>query len=218
MVLDNYRRSLDWWLVPLAKVFGAVRPDTITWLSLVAAVSGGLLFWRSGADHDGLLLLMGAWVCVGLNSILDLLDGKVAQMSGKATARGDYLDHCVDRFSDTALLVGLAFSPWARTGIGLAALAGTLLTSYMGTQAQAVGLRRNYAGFLGRADRMVLLLAAPLGQAVWTSSGRGALQIGAWTTNWLELVLAYFAVVGAVTTVQRFASGLRGFDPNGRVR
>jgi archaetidylinositol phosphate synthase len=161
---------------------------------------------------------MAAWVAVGLNSILDLLDGKVAVLAGKATLRGDYLDHVVDRFSDTLILIGLAFSPWCRTGIGLAALAGTLLTSYMGTQAQAVGLRRNYGGLLGRADRMVMLLAAPLWQAVWTSSGRGAIAIGTWTTTWLELVLAYFAVVGALTTVQRFVSGMRGFGPDGKLR
>ncbi len=218
MVLDNYRRSNDWWLVPLAKVFGAVRPDTITWLSLVAAAAGGILFWQSGSDRQGILVLMLAWIAVGLNSILDLLDGKVAHMTGRTTVRGDYLDHCVDRFSDTALLVGLAFSPWANTGIGLAAVVGTLLTSYMGTQAQAVGLRRNYSGFLGRADRMVLLLATPLWQAVWTTSERGDLVLGAWTTNWLELLLAYFAVVGAITTIQRFVGGLRGFGRDGNIK
>lgn len=218
MVLDNYRRSLDWWLVPLAKALRRVPPDAITWVSLAAAVIGGLLFWRSDATSPGLLLLMGAWVCVGLNSILDLLDGKVAQLAGKATVRGDYLDHVVDRFSDTALLVGLTFSSWCDVRIGLAALVGTLLTSYMGTQAQAVGLRRDYSGFLARADRMVLLLAAPLGQALWTTSGRGDLEIGPWTTNWLELVLAYFAVVGTLTTLQRFVGGLRGFGPDGHVK
>lgn len=222
MVLDNYRRSLDWWLIPLAKAFRHVPPDVFTWLSLVAAAVAGLAFFLSGSEATGILWLMAAWVAVGLNSILDLLDGKVAVMSGKATLRGDYLDHVVDRFSDTLILVGLAFSPWCRTGIGLAALAGTLLTSYMGTQAQAVGLRRDYGGLLGRADRMVMLLAAPLWQAVWTSSGRGPLVIGtgttAWTTTWLELVLAYFAVVGTLTTVQRFVSGLRGFGPEGKLR
>jgi len=218
MVLDNYRRSNDWWLNPLAKAFRNVSPDSITWMSLAAAALGGILFWQSGADHAGLLILMGAWVCVGLNSILDLLDGKVAKLAGKATARGDYLDHCVDRFSDTFLIVGIAFSPWARTGIGLVAIVGTLLTSYMGTQAQAVGLRRNYGGFLGRADRMVLLLAAPLGQALWTTAGYGSLIIGSWTTNWMEIVLAYFAVVGALTTVQRFVGGLRGFGPDGSLK
>ncbi|HEX2065781.1 MAG TPA: CDP-alcohol phosphatidyltransferase family protein [Candidatus Thermoplasmatota archaeon] len=218
MVLDNYRSTLDWWLVPLAKALRRVHPDVFTWLSLAAAALGGILFWRSGPTPGGLQLLLGAWALVGLNSVLDLLDGKVAQLTGKASPRGDFLDHAIDRFSDTAFLLGIAYSPWAGKGIGLAALAGTLLTSYMGTQAQAVGLKRHYGGLLGRADRMVLLLAMPLLQVLWSVSTHGAdVQIGGLRTSFLELLLAYFAVVGALTTAQRFVGTLRGFGPDGRL-
>lgn len=218
MVLDNYRSTLDWWLVPLAKALRRVNPDVFTWLSLACAVGGGLLFWRSSATPAGLQLLLWAWVLVGLNSVLDLLDGKVAQMTGRASPRGDFLDHAVDRFSDAAFLLGIAYSPWAREGVGLAALAGTLLTSYMGTQAQAVGLKRHYGGLLGRADRMVLLLAVPLGQAFWSAwTHRATFQVVGVPTTFLELLLAYFAVVGVLTTVQRFVGTLRGFGPDGKV-
>jgi archaetidylinositol phosphate synthase len=219
MVLDNYRSTLDWWLVPLAKVLRRVHPDVFTWLSLLMAVAGGLLFWRSSASPAGLQLLLWAWVLVGLNSVFDLLDGKIATMTGKASPRGDFLDHAVDRFSDTAFILGIAFSPWAHEGIGLAALAGTLLTSYMGTQAQAVGLKRHYGGLLGRADRMVLLLAAPLLQAIWTAATHHAtFQLLGRATTFLELLLAYFAIVGVLTTVQRFVGTLRGFGPGGHLR
>ena len=37
-------------------------------------------------------------------------------------------------------------------------MTGVLMSSYLGTQAQAVGLKRNYGGILGRADRLVLLM------------------------------------------------------------
>jgi archaetidylinositol phosphate synthase len=214
MVLDNYRTTLDWWLVPLAKGFRRVHPDVFTWASLAVAALGGLAFWKSDTSSTGLGLLLVAWACVLVNSILDLLDGKVAKLTGKATARGDYLDHAVDRFSDVLFLLGLAFSPWVRLEIGLFALVGTLLTSYMGTQAQAVGLKRNYTGLLGRADRMVLLLIVPLAQWWWTTRGYGQ----PWFVSLLEAVMAYFALMGILTTVQRFAAGLRGFGPDGRVR
>lgn len=219
MVLDNYRSTLDWWLVPLAKVLRRVHPDVFTWTSLLMAAGGGILFWRSDATSAGLQMLLWAWVLVGLNSILDLLDGKVAQMTGKASPRGDFLDHAVDRFSDTAFVLGLAFSPWANEALGLAALAGTLLTSYMGTQAQAVGLKRHYGGLLGRADRMVLLLAVPLLQAFWSATtGRRTFSLLGWDTSFLELLLAYFAVVGVLTTAQRFVTTLRSFGPGGQLR
>ena len=214
MVLDNYRTTLDWWLVPLAKGFRRVHPDVFTWASLAVAALGGIAFWKSDGTDTGLTLLVVAWACVLVNSILDLLDGKVAKLTGKATPRGDYLDHAVDRFSDVLFLLGLAFSPWVRIEIGVLALVFTLLTSYMGTQAQAVGLKRNYSGLLGRADRMVLMLIIPLAQWWWTTQGHDV----PWFRSLLEAVMAYFAVMGVLTTVQRFVAGLRGFGPDGQVR
>ena len=34
----------------------------------------------------------------------------------------------------------------------------------------------------------------------------------------IEVAVAYFALMGLLTTVQRFGAGLRGFGPDGRVR
>ena len=218
MVLDNYRTTLDWWLVPLAKAFRSVNPDVFTWLSLVAAVAGGIAFWKSDTTDAGLTLLLAAWGCVLLNSILDLLDGKVAKLTGKATPRGDYLDHAIDRFSDTLFLLGITFSGWARLEIGVLALVGTLLTSYMGTQAQAVGLKRNYSGLLGRADRMVLMLIIPLADWLWAKRGYATPWADVGFQSLLEVMLAYFALMGVLTTAQRFVSGLRGFGADGRVK
>lgn len=214
MVLDNYRTTLDWWLVPLAKAFRRVSPDVFTWASLAVAFLGGIAFWKSDSSPEGLRLLWVAWGCVLLNSVLDLLDGKVAKLTGQATPRGDYLDHAVDRFSDVLFLLGLAFSPWVRLEVGVLALVFTLLTSYMGTQAQAVGLKRNYAGLLGRADRMVLLLVVPVAEVVWI---RNAWDVP-WFVSLLEVAMAYFALMGLLTTGQRFAAGLRGFGPDGRLK
>jgi archaetidylinositol phosphate synthase len=218
MVLDNYRTTLDWWLVPLAKAFRHIHPDVFTWLSLVAAVAGGVAFWKSGPSAAGLSLLLAAWACVLLNSVLDLLDGKVAKLTGKATPRGDYLDHAIDRFSDTLFLLGIAFSGWARLEIGVLALTGTLLTSYMGTQAQAVGLKRNYSGLLGRADRMVLMLIVPVADWLWVRQGFAAPWEEVGFQSLLEIMLAYFALMGVLTTAQRFIGGLRGFGADGRVK
>lgn len=217
MVLDNYRTTLDWWLVPLAKAFRRVNPDVFTWASLAVAALGGLAFWKSDATPDGLKLLLAAWACVLLNSVLDLLDGKVAKLTGKATLRGDYLDHSIDRFSDVLFVMGIAFSPWARLEIGVLALTATLLTSYMATQAQAVGLKRSYAGLLGRADRMVLMLIIPVADYVWFRNGY-AMPWDRWFVSLLEVMLAYFALMGVITTVQRFVAGLRGFAADGSIK
>jgi len=82
-----------------------------------------------------------------------------------------------------------------------------LLTSYMGTQAQAIGHKRDYSGLLGRADRLVLLLICPIIQHVVL---RFPFQLP-WDITIIELVLVYFAVVGNITAVQRFYITLRWF-------
>lgn len=214
MVLDKHRASLDWWLVPLAKGLRNVDPNSITWVALVSALGAGVVFFASGPARPEYLLLAAGLVIA--NGVLDLLDGKIAQITGRATPKGDYLDHAVDRFSDVAILAGLAFSPWVDIRLGLAAIVGTLLTSYLGTQAQAVGIGRNYGGLLGRADRMVLLMVVPIVQYAFPQYGP---PDGAWRfLSVLDLMMAYFALVGLLTVVQRFISGLRGFDRGGQVK
>jgi archaetidylinositol phosphate synthase len=97
---------------------------------------------------------------------------------------------------------GLALSSWSRPSIGLLAIIGVLLTSYMGTQSQAIGYKREYSGLLGRADRLVLLMIFPIVQHI---ALRYYLQLP-WETTVLEWVLIYFAVIGNITAIQRFYS------------
>jgi archaetidylinositol phosphate synthase len=216
MVLDKQRHRLDWWLVPMAKALRHIHPNNFTWLSLVAAMIGGYAFYASSVENTGMLVL--AWAMVLANSILDLLDGKVANMTGKASLKGDYLDHAIDRFSDVLFIGGITLGGWVDLRIGMAAVVFTLLTSYLGTQAQAVGIGRNYGGILGRADRMVMLLVLPIAQVI-------AIRVGGWShigftgfsLSLLGWMLVYFAAVGALTTVQRFAGGLGSFYEDGQL-
>lgn len=215
MVLDTQRHRLDWWLVPMAKALRSINPNVFTWFSLVAAMAAGAVFFIA----DSPALLLTGFGLVALNGVLDVLDGKVAKMTDRTTAKGDYLDHAIDRFADCFFIVGLALGPYGRIEIGLAAIVFTLLTSYLGTQAQAVGIGRNYGGLLGRADRMLLLMAVPIAQAVLVAT---ATDLPDWWTAWspslIDTMLVYFALAGLVSTVQRFVSGLRAFDAEGKVR
>jgi len=70
------------------------------------------------------------------------------------------------------------------------------MTSYLGTQAQAVGLDRLYAGLVGRADRLVVIAA--VGYAAYLVDGA---LYGLSLPGWL---LAFLAVVGHLTAFQRF--------------
>ncbi|OYT58515.1 hypothetical protein B6U70_00390 [Euryarchaeota archaeon ex4484_162] len=107
-----------------------------------------------------------------------------------------------------SLIGGLALSVWCRPSIGILAVIGTLLTSYMGTQAQAVGNKRIYRGLLGRADRLFLLIVMPMVQHIFIYYN---VEIP-YFVSLLEVVMLYFAIVGNITAVQRFYYILRWFD------
>ncbi len=203
----------------MAKALRSIHPNVFTWFSLVAAFVGGWAFWRSGPEQAPIWLLLG-WGMVLVNSILDLLDGKVAKMTGKASPKGDYLDHSIDRFSDVLFIGGLSLSGWVDVRIGMVAIIGTLLTSYMGTQAQAIGIGRNYGGLLGRADRMVLMLIVPVAQYVWHTQDYATpwADWTPWGHTLLALMIVYIAVMGIITTAQRFLVGLRAFDKQGQLK
>lgn len=208
MVLDKKRDSVDPVLFVIAKRFSKVNPDVLTWLALLFAVLSGIFFYFSSVEMELLnYYLFFAALFVFLNGLFDAVDGKVAKIANKTSLRGDFLDHALDRYADVFMVGGLALSSWCRPSIGLLAVIGMLLTSYMGTQSQAIGHKRDYSGLLGRADRLVLLMIFPIVQHI---ALRYSLQLP-WNITVLEWGLIYFAVVGNITAVQRFYSTLKWF-------
>ena len=166
MVLDGQRARADFALAPVAKRLINVNPNTISWIGLIIALLCGVIFYFSAYEGKEYLLLVGA-AAVIVSGYFDALDGKIAKLAGKASRKGDYLDHVFDRYADVFMIGGVAFSAWCNPYLGMLALIGVLLTSYMGTQAQAIGAPRLYAGLLGRADRVVLSTLFPLLQFIF---------------------------------------------------
>lgn len=207
MVLERYRGVADRLLIPVALRFRTVEPNTVSWIAFAAAVGAGFAFYLGGAAF-----LVLALILLLTNAYLDALDGKIAKLFGKASARGDFLDHVLDRYADIFLLGGIAFNPmYCPLWLGTLALLGVLLTSYMGTQAQAVGQGRRYAGLLGRADRLVLLFIGGLVQLVVAPAGGVGWGFGSVLLPPLGWLMALFAILGHATAVQRGIGIWRGF-------
>jgi archaetidylinositol phosphate synthase len=187
-------------LDPFAKAFRRVNPNTLSWTAFLFAIAAGISIYFSYWVHP---LLIATSILIILNGFFDALDGKVARLSGRASKSGDFVDHVLDRYADVLMIGLIAVSPWCNPYIGILAIIGVLLTSYMGTQAQAVGAGRLYSGLLGRADRIVILFFAPLVQ--WGLIFLGSEMIGFDKLQFtiFELVMLWFAIVGNLTAVQR---------------
>lgn len=214
MVFERYRSwvapYLDWFVRP----FLGWRPDRLSWLSLglslVAAALAASAHWTTPA------VFLGVGVLVFLGGSFDVLDGEVARRTGRASPRGDFLDHALDRYADLAILLGIAASGFAYPLLALLALVSLLLTSYMGTQAQAVGAGRAYGGLLTRADRLLILSGAtfllgafalpfpwgPRWPILW-------LQIGGFPFTVLDIALVWFVIAGQWTALARARSVYR---------
>jgi archaetidylinositol phosphate synthase len=191
MTLDQYRTHVKVYFDPLVAVAIKCRltPNFFTIAALVASAAAGIFFWQN-------LLLWGV-IAVALNAFCDAMDGAVAREMNVQSKRGDFLDHAVDRYADIFIICGLfagGLVPWP---IGVFALTGVLMSSYLGTQAQAVGVGRYYGGVLGRADRLVLIMVVGIVELLIPMTFYGL--------SWIGWMLVLFGIFGHFTAFQRFA-------------
>ena len=174
----------------LARV--GVSPNAITLSGLaVAGVSAYLLGQGQLAAGGAVLIVSGA---------LDLFDGAVARVSGRATAFGALLDSVTDRVSEAAVLFGLlifflgdsshfnsVFSSTLGAVLVYVALAGSVLVSYVRARAEGLGAGTK-VGIMTRPERVATL-------------GIGTIVGGLW---WLPAVSLALALIGVLTILTSF--------------
>jgi archaetidylinositol phosphate synthase len=194
MVLDSYRKNADKFLDPITEKFSKMNPNTISVLSLLLAGFGGISYYLG---HYFLLL---AFVLIIMSALFDALDGKIARLKNISSKKGDMLDHVFDRYSDMFIVLGMTFSIYGNVYLGLFAILGILLTSYMGTQSQALGLKRDYSGIAGRADRLVLIIIFSIVQFFITAHF-AIYSIEIYATG---ILLIWFGLAGNINAITRF--------------
>lgn len=143
---------------PLVRALVALRvdPTLLTLLGLMLNFAAAYVVWIGELRWGALAFLLA--------SGFDMLDGSVARATGRESRLGAFLDSTFDRFSETALFVALLHDlrvdPWGppwMPEILLAALAGSLATSYVRARAEGVG-QDCKVGWLERPERVFLLV------------------------------------------------------------
>ena len=199
MVLDSYRTRVDGTLTRLSSPFIKMNPNSISILSLLFAAMAGFFYFL------GSYFLILSFIFIALSALFDALDGKVARIRNLQSKKGDLLDHVFDRYSDIFIMLGMVFSAYGDLRIGILAIIGIMLTSYMGTQSQALGLGRNYSGILGRADRLVFMLVFTLIQFFIP----GSILFSGLKITVTVILLTWFAIAGNYTALRRFMDAYR---------
>ena len=174
---------------PIVLKLGDLDPSILTWTSLLVSIVGFYMLAIAEMDTNGSLMIILAVILVLVAGVLDALDGALARHQGTDGPYGDFLDHTIDRIVDVGLLVAIGMNTAfvSNMSAGLAAGLLTLLGSYMGTQAQSVGLDRIYGGF-SRADRMIITLLGLLVAAMQAYTGGTGIDMNSYH-EYLQYVL-----------------------------
>ncbi len=176
-----------------------------------AITAGSLLFSLAAAVAlaSGRFAL-GGWLYI-LAGIGDFLDGRVARARGEAGPRGAALDSILDRYSDTVVLVGLAWyyrGSWVLVAV-LATLVGSMLVSYVRARGEGLGIKIR-SGLMQRPERIFVL-----GSTVALSPALAAVLEPTDPTpiHWLAVAgLTFLAVTTQITAMRRFFDLLHALD------
>lgn len=133
-----------------------VAPNTITVVGCLFSVLGGVL------------LAVGLWPvaagAIAFAGLMDGIDGLLARLTQQTSRFGAFLDSVLDRWSDSALFIGLLI--WhSRMGmqmeqvLSIVALASCLLVSYTRARAEGIGAECR-RGLFTRLERILVLIAA----------------------------------------------------------
>jgi len=151
-----------------------VTPNVLTTTGVSLCLAAAVLVpFENRADEVLVYWLAAAIFVVG--SLLDILDGALARVGGKATPFGAFIDSTTDRVGEGAMLAAIALvfsrngNDWAVV-VAVAAVVGSFLVSYTRARAEALGLKGG-VGLGSRAERVVLITAglvfAPWGGLPW---------------------------------------------------
>jgi phosphatidylglycerophosphate synthase len=185
-------------------VRAGIHPDAVSYGSVVAAAgAAGCFAWSASWPA---LLIPAALLCY-VRLWLNMLDGMVALASGRASLRGELLNDLPDRLSDAIIFAGVAHSGLCHMASGYWAAIFALLTAYVGTFGQALGVGRQFGGIMAKPWRMVVLHIG-----AWITLGlmwRGIpVDLGPLTVlDWTCLVV----IAGCLQTIAvRLAAIMRG--------
>jgi CDP-diacylglycerol---glycerol-3-phosphate 3-phosphatidyltransferase len=162
-----------------------VHPNLLTTVGFVATIGAGWAFHQHAMHTAGFLVLLGGF--------FDILDGRVARLTGLGSKFGAFYDSTLDRVSEIVVYFGiLSLYNSYRQELGdvgmiylvMAAMAGSLMVSYTRARAEALGLDCK-VGIMPRAERVVLIGAAALFfGAAWNGMVlKGVILVLAITTN-----------------------------------
>ncbi len=163
-----FREFWYWFIDPMVKtlIFLRISPNMITAMSVLMSIFTGYLYFI------GQIAWAGWFVIISGN--MDLLDGRVARVTGNTTLSGGFFDACVDRYNDAFVFMGvglyfvgrnfslskgvMSVSTWdfIMLIVVFLTIIGSSITSYSKAKGEAMGYTTK-RGLMQRPERIVML-------------------------------------------------------------
>ncbi|WP_263437364.1 GtrA family protein [Stigmatella hybrida] len=171
----------------------------------------GLLGVSSGVAVAAGRFALGGWLFLAAG-ILDVMDGRIARLRKEANPAGAALDSVLDRYVDSAMLMGLAWyyrDTWVLLPV-LMALLGTSLVPYVRARGEGLGINIR-GGAMQRLERVLFLGAgvalSPIFEAIWFPEQKHPI-------HWLAVIgMVFVAVMSNVTALSRFRTLVNALAP-----
>ncbi len=194
-MLNKLRESLTSTLELITRPLQSIPPDLITLLGLIASLAAAYFYLQA----TSLTILLGAFLLI-ISGYLDIADGFIAKKKNAATRFGALLDSVTDRYADAAIIAALILGHLVEPVVGIIALIGFLLVSYVRARAASLGVEMATIGLAERAERLIILIAASL-----IAGTIGPLGV-------MDLAVIILAVLTHFTVLQRMYYAWRQFS------
>ena len=148
-----------------------LTPNIVSLLGIFFSMLSAIFFSLSLNERWFLLL---ATTLLMISGFCDILDGILARTYQQESIFGSFFDSLLDRYSDSAVYIGIIIGGLCDPLWGLLALTGSLLVSYSRSKAESIGIKMMSIGIMERAERLIFLMASSIIAFFWLP----ALNIG----------------------------------------
>ena len=156
LLSQGVMRTTYWAVDPFTKIFISlgISANGATYIALVLGIGAGVAI---AFGWYGLACMLATF-----STLLDILDGQIARMTGTGSNVGELLDAAVDRYTEFAFLCGLAFavrfSSW-QLALVMGALLASFMVSYASAKAEAMQVKPP-RGLMRRHERSAYLIGS----------------------------------------------------------
>lgn len=153
---------------PIIKTFIklGVTPNMITFLGLILNVlAAGIFVYGAeyGTRGDYKYISYACWVIL-IGGLMDMIDGRLARVSGQSNDYGALYDSVLDRYSEMFMFLGIcyyliSYDYFLSSLVAFIAMMGSVMVSYTRARAEGLGVNAS-VGLMQRPERILLISIA----------------------------------------------------------